>query len=71
MKQTLSIILSASILVACNTSDVLDANTFKYCFSADDIADSVSFDCFVGNFEYIPLETVPEATLGEISNIIV
>lgn len=71
MKQTLPIVLSASILVACNTSDVLDANTFKYCFSADDIADSVSFDCIVGNLEYIPLETVPEATLGEISNIIV
>ncbi|MCM1516752.1 MAG: 6-bladed beta-propeller [Paraprevotella sp.] len=71
MKQTLYIVLYASILVACDTSDIPVANTFKYCVSAEDIADSVSFDCIVENFEYIPLETVPEATIGEITNIIV
>ena len=71
MKKTLSIVLYGSILVACNTSYIPDTHTSKYCFSADDIENSVSFDSIVRNLEYIPLETVPEAKLGEISDLIV
>lgn len=71
MKKTLSIVLYASILVACDTSYIPDNQTSKYCFSADDIKDSVSFDSIVRNLEYIPLATVPEAKLGEISDLIV
>lgn len=71
MKQIICLVLYASILVACDTSDIHNSTTFRYCISADDIVDSVSFDHIVENIEYIPLETVPEATLGEITNIIV